>query len=304
MGICFYPDDGNNSGLLIKNSETAMYNARNRHLTSYSLFDEKLNSEMLSRLKIEKEMQDALSLKEFCVYYQPKVDVTQKIIGMEALVRWQSPVRGLIPPGVFIPIAEMNGMILQIGENVLYESCVQNRKWQEKGITPIPVAVNISPFEFNQGNVVSNIKAVLKDTGIDPRWLEIEITESGIMENEQDSIEKLSEIHNMNISISIDDFGTGYSSLSKLKDYPVDKLKIDKSFVDNLPESSKSVILVTSMIGLAHNLGFKVVTEGVETKTQFDYLCETGSDQFQGYYFSRPVDAEKFGNLIENRVLS
>ncbi|MBI9105418.1 MAG: EAL domain-containing protein [Spirochaetales bacterium] len=300
MGICFYPDDGNDSDLLIKNSETAMCNAKNRRLTSYSLFDEKRNNEMLSRIKIEKELQDAIDLKEFCVYYQPKVDVSGTIIGMEALLRWQSPVRGLVPPGLFIPIAEKNGMILQLGEHVLYESCVQNRKWQEKGHKPIQVAVNISPFEFSRADIVSNIKAVLKDTGINPQWLEVEITESGIMENEQDSIEKLAEIHNMNVSIAIDDFGTGYSSLSKLKDYPVDKLKIDKSFVDNLPENIKSVILVKSMIGLAHNLGFKVVTEGVETRAQFDYLLENGSDQFQGYYFSKPVNAETFGNLIDN----
>jgi len=303
IGISFFPQDGVDSEGLLKNSESAMFNAKKKSVTSYSLYDDKQNKEMLLGINIEKELQEALFLDQFKVFYQPKVNNFGRIIGKEALVRWQSPDRGLVPPGVFIPIAEKSGLIKQLGRHVLYESCVQNRKWSEKGNPLVPVAVNISPFEFNSDDIVKNIKDVLKETGLGPQNLEIEITESGIMENEQEAIEKLSEIHDMNVSISIDDFGTGYSSLSKLKDYPIDKLKIDKSFVDNFPADFKSNILVNSIIGLAHNLEFKVIAEGVEEKAQFDYLKKAGCDQYQGYFFSKPVDADTFWGIETKSIL-
>ncbi len=303
MGICFYPQDGNTCEMLIKNSESAMYNEKKHLQTSYSLFNENQTKNMLAKIKLEQELQEAFYSKEFCIYYQPKVDKKGDIVGSEALVRWQSPRRGLVSPGLFIPIAESSELIVQLGQYVLHESCVQNKKWQEKGLSPKPVAVNISPVEFSRGDIIRDIKDVLKETGLEPSALELEITESGIIDNEEEAIEKLSELHNMNISISIDDFGTGYSSFSKLRDYPIDKLKIDKSFIDNLPDSKKSVILVRSMIGLAHNMGFKVISEGVETCKQFNYLLENGSDQFQGYYFYRPVGPEDLEKVLRKEIM-
>lgn len=216
---------------------------------------------------------------------------------MESLIRWYSrESKKIIPPSDFIPLAERNGMIVDIGRFILFESCIQNRRWQEMGYRPKKVAVNISPVEFRQPDLTESVKYTIKEAGLDPKWLELELTESGIMDDDKESIEKLNELHRMGISLSIDDFGTGYSSLSKLKDYPIDVLKIDKSFVDNLPGDRKSVTIVRSIIDLAHNLGFKVVAEGVETVEQLNFLKAHSCEQFQGYYFSRPLDRDEFAS--------
>lgn len=294
IGICLYPNDGGNGDVLLKNSETAMYTAKDSGRNTYRLFNEKMNSEMISRMKMEKELQEAINKDEFVAYYQPKVDHSGLIIGMESLIRWNSPEKGLIPPYQFIPVAEKTGMIVDIGKTILMKSCMQNKKWQMQGYAPKKVAVNLSPFELKQFGLIANIADTVKRSGLDPQWLELEITESGIMENEKEAIKILTNIHEMGISISIDDFGTGYSSLSKLKDYPIDTLKIDKIFVDNLPNDKKSVTIVTSIIDLAHNLGFKVVAEGVEKQEQLEFLKSYNCDQFQGYYFSKPVSTEDF----------
>ncbi|MCP4138222.1 MAG: EAL domain-containing protein [bacterium] len=298
-GVSIYPNDGEDPEVLIKNSETALYRAKEKGRDSYQIFDAELNSRLLSHLQLEKELWDAISLNEFEPFFQPKVDKDGIIIGMESLIRWQSSKRGLISPFHFIPLAERNGMILDIGKIILYLSCLQNKKWQDLGFAPKRVAVNISPFQFMQKDLVETVEQILVESKLDAQWLELEITESGIMDNESEAIEKLNRIHEMGIAISIDDFGTGYSSLSKLKDYPLDTLKIDKSFVDNLPDHRKSATIATSIIDLAHNLGCKVVAEGIETKGQLDFLLSRNCDQYQGYLFSKPVSSEEFEKLFK-----
>lgn len=298
IGLCLYPKDGDTPDLLIENSEAAMYIAKKEGVNSH-FFDSELNTQMINRFQLENELQEAINNNDFIVYYQPKVDKDGKIIGMESLVRWKSETRGFVPPFQFIHIAETNGMIIDIGDFVLQQSCVQNKKWQDTGHDLLRVSVNISPYQFNQPNLVNNIETVLNNTGLKPNWLELEITESGIIEKEEESLKKINQIHDMGISISIDDFGIGYSSLSKLKDYPIDTLKIDKSFIDNILYDKKSSTIVTTIIDLAHNLNFKVVAEGIETKEQLDFLVDNKCDHFQGYFFSTPLHPTKFEKKIK-----
>ena len=249
---------------------------------------------------LEKQMHASLGNDNFCTYYQPQFNRTGGIIGMEALVRWNSQENGnAISPSEFIPIAEKSGLIKEIGRLVLRNACQQNRRWQEMGYPPMRVAVNLSPFQFRQPDLLEDITSILEQTGLAPVWLELEITESGIMQNEEDSIQKLYRLHDMGVAVSIDDFGTGYSSLSKLRVYPIDTLKIDKSFVDDLPGDRMSTTIATTIIELAHNLGFKVIAEGVEKKEQLSFLLEKECDYFQGYHFSRPIPPEEFERLLK-----
>ncbi|MBP7584578.1 MAG: PAS domain S-box protein [Spirochaetes bacterium] len=298
IGVSIFPHDGNREETLMRNAETAMYHAKGRGRNTYYLYDEQMNREIIKRIKMEEELQHAIFRNEFIAHYQPKVTRDGRIIGMESLIRWHSPQRGLVPPFEFIPLAEKNGMIEEIGNIILYQSCIQNYRWQEKGFAPMRVAVNLSPYQFNHPEMVTSICRVLKETRLDPQWLELEITESGIMSNEKESIEKLNELTSLGLSISIDDFGTGYSSLSKLKDYPIDMLKIDKSFIDHLPHNSKSATIATTIIDLAHNLGFRVVAEGVEKEDQLEFLVKNNCDYYQGYYFSKPLSTEDFEKRI------
>ena len=295
IGIALYPDDGTRAPELMKNCETAMYTAKERGRNTSCYYDAKLNRKMMDRLKVEKDLRKAIGKSEFIAHYQPKVDGDGAIIGMESLIRWNCPEReGLVPPFEFIPLAEKNGMIINIGNIILRKSCEENMLLQKLGFEPKCVAVNLSPYQFSQPDLIDNIKLVIRETGLDPRWLELEITESGIMKNERESIRKLSELSEFGIRISIDDFGTGYSSLSKLKLYPIHTLKIDKSFVDDLPGDPLSATIAVSIIDLAHNLGFKVVAEGVETQEQLEFLKENRCDQFQGYLFYKPLCFEDF----------
>ncbi len=302
LGVCIFPNDGETAEQLIINSETAMYTAKEQGRNSYHLFDADLNKDLLNRLKLEKELADAIIKKEFEMYYQPKVTYDGTITGMESLIRWHSSTRGYISPAEFIDLAEKTGLIIDIGSIVLRQSCRQNRAWQEIGLPPVKVSVNLSPFQFRQKNIVDTIRAILQETELEPKWLELEITESGIMENEEDNIKKLNKLHALGVSISIDDFGTGYSSLSKLKDYPIDTLKIDKLFVDEIPSNPKSMMLATTIIDLAHNLGFKVVAEGIEKRAQLDFLEEQNCDFYQGYYFSKPLSAEDFSEMLSAKT--
>ncbi len=299
IGICIYPDDAREAAALIKHSESAMYMAKERGRNTSCYFDASLNQRMIDKLKLERELKEAVAREEFLAHYQAKVDSKGRIIGMESLIRWYSPYRGmLVPPQEFIPLAEKNGMIVNIGTIILKRSCEDNKLLQNLGYEPKRVAVNISPYQFSQANLIDVIKQTIDETGLDPQWLELEITESGIMQNERESIRKLKELAEIGIGISIDDFGTGYSSLSKLKLYPISTLKIDKSFVDDLPLDPLSVKIAVSIIDLAHNLGFKVVAEGVETVEQLEFLKEHGCDQFQGYYFYRPLPLDDFKNML------
>jgi EAL domain-containing protein (putative c-di-GMP-specific phosphodiesterase class I) len=245
-------------------------------------------------------MIEAIKQDEFIAYYQPKVDREGKIVGVESLIRWYCDRRKTyIPPLDFIPIAEKNGRIVDIGNNVLYQSCLQNRKWIDAGYKPLRISVNLSVYQFRQKNLVNMIRRILKETSLDPQYLDLEITESGILENEEENIKTLNELHDMGISITIDDFGTGYSSLSKLKELPISTLKIDKEFVDSLPFDTKSITIARSIIDLAHNLEFSVVSEGIENLKQLEFLVKHNCDEYQGYYFSKPVPAAEFEELLK-----
>jgi len=300
IGICFYPDDGTNPETLIKNSETAMFTAKDNGRNSYQVFNSHLNDQLMENIRLEQELHLAIKNNEFIPYFQPKVNNEGSLKGMESLVRWNSPTRGLVSPFHFIPLAEKNGMINEIGQIMLRESCLMMKSWCCMGLPEMRVAVNISPAQFRQEDLVDMIRQTIEETKLPPSCLELEITESGIMENEEEAIRKLHALHEMGISISIDDFGTGYSSLSKLKDYPIDTVKIDKSFIDNLPGESKSETIATTIIDLAHNLGFKVVAEGVETARQLSFLEEQNCDQYQGYFFSHPLPAHEFEVFYQN----
>ncbi len=293
VGICFFPLDGTTAEDLVKEAEAAMFAVKESGGGAHRFFDAKMNTEMIERVSIERKMRDAIRRDEFVPFFQPKVDRFGYLLGMEALIRWNDP-DGIILPDRFIPIAEQNGTIVEIGERILYHACRQNRLWQENGLVPKKVSVNLSPFEFRSPGLVRRIRETIEKSGLDPLWLELEITESGIIRNEQDALRKLHELHEMGISLSIDDFGTGYSSLSKLKDYPIDTLKIDKSFIDCVPHDKRAVTIVISLIRLAHSLGFKVVAEGVERVEQFEFLVVHGCDQFQGYFFGHPLAASEF----------
>jgi diguanylate cyclase (GGDEF)-like protein/PAS domain S-box-containing protein len=298
IGVSIFPNDGTEADTLVKNSESAMYMAKQQGPGSYKLFDHQMHAAIINNIKLESELLSALYHDEFIAYYQPKYVKDCTINGMECLIRWKSPHRGLVPPFEFIPVAEKNGLIVDIGYYILRKACQETKAWQQKGYKPLRVAVNLSPFQFSQPDLVDNIEKILVETGLDPAWLEMEITESGIMQNESESIMRLGEINKLGIKISIDDFGTGYSSLSKLKTYPIDSLKIDKSFIDDIPGDSVSQDIVISIIELAHNLGYTVVAEGVEKKEQLDFLIQYNCDEFQGYYFSKPIPPDEFEKII------
>jgi len=300
IGIAIFPHDGSDAEALIKNAESAMFVARDSGHNRFHYFDRDLNQKMMTRMKLENEIKTAIKKKDFFSHYQPKFDANGVIIGMESLMRWHHRKSGtLIPPTEFIPIAEKNGMIIDLGMFILEESCIQNQLWHADHDPPLRVAVNLSPFQFSHPELIPEIIRRLEKTGLPASLLELEITESGIMENEKDSIGKLRKLHEMGIAISIDDFGTGYSSLSKLKDYPIDTLKIDRTFVIDLPGNTMAATLATTIIDLAHNLGFKVVAEGVETAEQFHFLREHGCEYYQGYLFSRPLSSDDFTARLE-----
>ncbi len=294
IGVCLYPNDGKTSEALVKNSESVMHMAKDNGRNTYHLFDASLHKDLVCRMELEKDIQKGIENDEFEIYYQPKVDSQGAPFGMEALLRWRSPSRGLVPPSEFIPVAEKNGLIIDLGYLVLRKSCSQLYLWREQGYDFLQLSVNISPYQFKDPDLVLLIEEIVRESGLDPEWIELEITESGIMDNESFCLKRLAELKAMGFMISIDDFGTGYSSLSKLKHYPVNTLKIDKSFVDDLPWDRMSVNIVNTIITLAYNLGFNVIAEGVENREQVDYLVNSKCEHFQGYYFSKPLPPEKF----------
>jgi diguanylate cyclase (GGDEF)-like protein/PAS domain S-box-containing protein len=298
IGVSIFPHDGSDADTLTKNSEAAMYMAKKQGTGTYKLFDHEKHAEIINLIRLENELLSALYYDQFVAYYQPKFDRDKIISGMEALIRWQSPERGMVSPAEFIPIAERNGLIVDIGYSILSIACEQHKAWLDAGFQPVKMSVNLSPYQFSQEDLIDSIGKILKEKNFDPRWLEFEITESGIMKNEGDSIARLNDLNAMGISISIDDFGTGYSSLSKLKSYPIQTLKIDKSFIDDIPGDSSSESIVISIIDLAHHLGYRVTAEGVETERQLAFLIEHGCDEFQGFYFSRPLPPEDFVKIL------
>ncbi|HKN18697.1 MAG TPA: EAL domain-containing protein, partial [Dissulfurispiraceae bacterium] len=250
------------------------------------------------------DLHRAIERSELVLHYQPKVACsTGHITGVEALVRWQHPDRGLIPPGQFIPLAEAGGLIIPIGEFVLHIACLQNKMWQEAGIKPISVAVNLSSRQFDQKDLIKMVRDALNETRLSPQYLELEVTESTVMRNPEEAIQTLKELKEMGIRIAVDDFGTGYSSLSYLKQLPLDCLKIDRSFIKNVSSNVNDATIVRTIIAMAHSMNMEVIAEGVETERQSVFLQEHGCDAMQGFLFYRPLPAEDISKLIAKEML-
>ncbi|MBU1639480.1 MAG: EAL domain-containing protein [Proteobacteria bacterium] len=299
IGITFYPEDGRDPETLMKNGDIAMAQAKGRGGNTYQVFHREMDERIANMLALESNMRRALDKEEFAVFYQPKVDMRSgEIIGMEALVRWILPEGGMVSPADFIPLAEKTGLIVFLGEWVLKTAAQQAKKWWDLGYH-LPVAVNLSPRQFQEENLVSLVRDTLVETGLPPAALELEITEGVVMENEENALKILHEINEMGVQLSIDDFGTGYSSLHYLKQFPIHTLKIDKSFVDNIPADSENVAIATAIIYMGKSLGLKVIAEGVEEMEQCVFLRNLGCDQLQGWLFSPAVDNEKFTKMLE-----
>lgn len=300
IGISVYPRDGEDVLTLIKNADVAMYRAKEQGRNTFQFFTGEMNARSFERMTMEKHLRRALERDEFIVYYQPKVSLqTGRITSMEALIRWQHPEMGMVSPVSFIPLAEETGLIESIGEWVLRTACSQNKSWQAKGFSPLTVAVNLSGRQLWQQNVTGLIDQILLETGLDPCYLELEITESMVMQDIERVTGILRTLKSMGVSLAMDDFGTGYSSLSYLTRFPFDKLKIDQSFVRDITSNPDNAAIATTVIAMAHSLHLKVIAEGVETKGQLNYLRLHGCDEIQGYYFSQPVAAVAFEKLLQ-----
>ena len=301
IGVSIYPTDAADAEALIRNADAAMYSAKRHGGDNYQFYTSDLNVQAQERLALEQGLRVAEQRNELHLLYQPKIDlVSGKIIGVEALLRWQHPVLGWVSPERFIPIAEETGLIIPIGEWVLRTACEQIRTWRALGID-LPVAVNLSACQFRQRNLAATIHRILSEAGVPPQCLEIEITESDVMENAESAIATLGELKARGISISVDDFGTGYSSLSYLKRFPLDVLKIDRSFVRDIAIDSDDAAIVEAIIALARSLDIKVVAEGVESDDQKAFLNRSGCDFAQGYLFSPPVEAGQIVALLERQ---
>lgn len=305
IGIALYPSDGEDAETLLKNADTAMYLAKERGRNNYQFYTPALNKKTVERMTMENELRRAIDRQEFVLHYQPKVNIkTGKIIGVEALVRWQHSVRGLIPPSDFIPTAEETGMIVPLGEWILRTACAQNKAWQDAGFEPLTISVNLSGRQFELQNLSVVIERILKETGLAPFWLELEITESTAMQNADYTIETLQNLKEMGVQFSIDDFGTGYSSLSQLRRFPVDKLKIDKSFVLDIGTGHDNEIIASSVIALGKSLKLGVIAEGVETEEQLNFLKKHQCIEMQGFLFSKPLAAGDFSDLLRQKNIS
>lgn len=299
LGICVYPEDAESTDDMMKKADIAMYHAKALGRNNAQFYSDDMDQNASRRFMISNSLRRGLEQNEFRVYYQPKVDVTNgHIVAMEALVRWEHPELGLLSPIEFIQLAEENGLIMQLGEWVLRESCAQNMRWQAEKLIDMRVAVNLSGYQLQHTALLETIRRVLSETGMSPNHLELEITESVIMQNPDFAVSVLNEVSNMGIHISIDDFGTGYSSLAHLKRFSVNTLKIDKSFVRDVDLSSTDAAIATAIIAMGNSLNLNVIAEGVETEAQFDFLKENNCHQVQGYLFSRPLPAEELHELL------
>ena len=299
IGISTYPTDGRDVQSLLKNADIAMYRAKEEGRGTFQFYSEMLNTHSVQRLEFESNLSTALNNHEFVLYYQPKVDLASgRVTGLEALIRWISPQFGFVPPGEFISIAEETGLIVPMGRWVAQTACVQNRAWQKGGLPQLRIAINISARQMSDKGLVAFLSETVKKTGLTVESLELEITESAVMSNQEHAEKVLNELKGLGFHLTMDDFGTGYSSLAYLKRFPFDSVKIDQSFVRGIPESKDDEAIVEAIIAMAHSLQLKVVAEGVETKEQYDFLRRLKCDQIQGYYFSKPIPSAEIVKLL------
>jgi diguanylate cyclase (GGDEF)-like protein/PAS domain S-box-containing protein len=299
VGISIYPDDGTDAETLVKNADIAMLTAKDTGRNNYQFFKPNMNEHALERQSIEGGLRHALDRGEFVLHYQPKMDLmAETLTGAEALIRWRPPERGIVCPQDFIPIAEQCGYIVPIGRWVLREACRQRRRWLDAQLAPIPIAINISAVELRSTNFVDHVREILQETGVEPRYIEFELTETAFMQDPQSTIAVLHALKDMGIQLTLDDFGTGYSSLSYLKRFPIDALKIDKSFVQGLCTDSGDAKLVSAVINLGRSFHLQVIAEGVETRAQFIALQGQNCAEGQGYYFQKPIAGDEFAKLL------
>jgi diguanylate cyclase (GGDEF)-like protein/PAS domain S-box-containing protein len=300
IGVSTYPSDGPDAESMMNKADTAMYEAKQNGRNTFQFFQRDMQSRLADRQLLERDLRYALGRNEFLLRYQPKFNLqTGRITGVEALIRWQHPLRGLVYPGQFVPIAEECGLISPIGRWVLLEACRQARAWSDAGFGVLPVAVNVSALEFGEKDFVSGVRAALIATGIEPPNLELELTESVLMHDAESTVRTLGALKAMGVQLAIDDFGTGYSSFTYLRRFPVDALKLDRSFVQEITSDPQDATIVDAMINIGRSLKQRVIAEGVETRAQFNFLQRHGCAEGQGYYFSRPILAAQVGKLIE-----
>lgn len=301
IGASAYPQDGDDVAKLLKAADAAMYHAKGRGKNKFQAFSAEMQYKSSTRLALEGELRSAIELGQFELYYQPQVELpSQRLIGAEALIRWRHPQKGLLLPGTFIPVAEETGLIVSIGEWVLRTACQQARSWQEQRFKPIRVSVNLSGRQFREDNLIDLVTNILQETRVVPDLLELEITESVLMDDAASTATRLASLRAMGIHLAIDDFGTGYSSMAYLKRFPVERLKIDRSFIRDIPEDADDAAITIATIQMAHNLKLQVVAEGIENHPQAEFLCERRCDIGQGFLFSQPLSKQDMTNLLRS----
>ncbi len=299
MGIATHPQDGSSADQLLANADAAMYRAKDAGGDNFQLYFAEIHKDVHDKLTLLEELRLAVERSEFVLTYQPQMDLRSgRVFAVEALVRWQHPVRGEVPPDLFIPLAEDSGLILEIGRWVLREACRQTRAWQVSGLPEVSVSVNVSARQFKQSDLLAYVREALDESGLAPDYLELELTESMLMHDLDQAVRVMQELTTLGVKLSIDDFGTGYSSLSVLKGFPVGRLKIDRSFVRDLPNDPNDVAIATAVIAMAHSLNLRVLAEGVETKEQMAFLRDSACDEIQGFLVSEPLSAEQLGRLL------
>jgi EAL domain-containing protein (putative c-di-GMP-specific phosphodiesterase class I) len=301
IGVAVYPDHGLNRETLLKNADAAMYHAKSIGSGGHEYYSVELNAADAAKLEIEGELHLAMQNEEFELYYQPQVNVNSGlIVGAEALIRWNHPTKGRVPPNDFIPVAEQSGFIMELGDWVLNQACKQNKLWQMQGLPKIRMSVNLTSKQFAQTNLVSLVKHALYSNNLNVEHLDLEITETAAMVDVKQTLTTLNELRSLGLSLSVDDYGTGYSSLSYLKDFPIQTLKIDQSFIRDMTRVPKNMAIVKSTIILGHHLNLNVIAEGVENAEELAFLKAEGCNAYQGYLFSPPVPADQFAKLLAN----
>jgi predicted signal transduction protein with EAL and GGDEF domain len=299
IGISTFPDDAHDEPSLMKHADIAMYHAKEEGKNNFQFYDGRLKARSLERLTIETHLRRAIERDELSLHYQAKVELaTNRIAGVEALLRWNSPELGAVTPAKFIPLAEETGLILAIGKWVLRTACAQSVAWQRAGLPPIRVAVNLSPRQLADPGLVADVRGILHESGLQPDLLELEVTESSVMHNVDRAVEVMTALRAMGVRLAIDDFGTGYSSLAQLKRFPIDTLKVDRSFIREIPDDPEDRAIAEAIIAMGRTLSLTVVAEGVETAAQEQFLRAHACHQVQGYHFNRPVPADEVAELL------